>query len=356
MLKTTELERPIGSDARPATRVAATSGPDTVEIAVRGKKVRVPSVRVLGLTVVITGIWLKIASVFDEEAIPGEVIAAPESFLRELKAINCGADVFTFSQRLPDTEPKYPYPFETDNSAALSVTTYDQWFNKQIGTDVKQNIKKAAKRGVVVRVVPFDDEFVQGMVDIYNESPIRQGRRFWHYGKDHATVKAESAHCLDKSEFIGAYSGDEMIGFVKLLRVGVTNDLVLIVSKQSHFDKRVTNALIAKAVEVCADRGVRYLTYAKFAYGNKANSSLVEFKRRHGFERIDFPRYYVPLTLVGALAVRLRLYHGLTDVLPEKVLQLYLNARARFYKEVSSKTAQSRVSHPEPTTRGSGTE
>ena len=130
--------------------------------------------------------------------------------------------------------------------------------------DVKQNIKKAAKRGVVVRVAPFDDQFVRGIVDIYNESPIRQGRRFWHYGKDFATVKAETAHCLERSEFIGAYVGDEMIGFVKLLRVGVANDLVLIVSKQTHFDKRPTNALIAKAVEGCAERGVRYLTYAKF--------------------------------------------------------------------------------------------
>ena len=273
---------------------------------------------------------------FRRKSIPDEVVKDPESFLRELKAARSGADIFTFTQRLPDTQPKYSYPFELDNLAVVSVTTYEEWFNKRIGTDVKQNIKKASKRGVVVRVAPFDDQFVRGIVDIYNESPIRQGRRFWHYGKDFATVKAETAHCLERSEFIGAYVGDEMIGFVKLLRVGLTNDLVLIVSKQSHFDKKPTNALIAKAVEVCADRGVRYLTYAKFAYGNKANSSLVEFKRRHGFERIDFPRYYAPLTAIGRLAVRLKLYRGLTEMLPEKTLNALINARSWFYKHSSA--------------------
>ena len=243
-----------------------------------------------GRTVAITGKLLKIASVFDEEAIDGEVIKDPEAFRRDLGATGCGADIFTFSQRIPDTNRNHSYPFEMDNSAVVRVTTYEDWVNKRIGTDVKQNVKKSAKRGVVVRVAPFDDRFVQGIVDIYNESPVRQGRAFWHYGKDFATIKNETAHCLEKSEFIGAYCGEEMIGFVKLLRIGVANDLVLIVSKQSHFDKKPTNALIAKAVEVCAQKGVPYLTYAKFAYGNKATSSLVEFKRRHGFERVNYPR------------------------------------------------------------------
>jgi hypothetical protein len=340
MLKSTELDPPICSAPPAGSASVANSNPDAVEILIRGKKVRVPCVRVHDRTVSVSGRWLKIASVFDEEAIADEVVKDPESFLRVLKAARSGADIFTFSQRLPDTQPKYSYPLEMDNSAVVSVTTYDEWFNKRIGTDVKQNIKKASKRGVVVRIAPFDDELVRGIVDIYNESPIRQGRRFWHYGKDFATVKAETAHCLERSEFIGAYSGDELIGFVKLLRVGLTNDLVLIVSKQSHFDKKPTNALIAKAVEVCADRGVPYLTYAKFAYGNKANSSLVEFKRRHGFERVDFPRYYAPLTAVGRLAVRLKLYRGLTEMLPEQTLNALVNTRSWLYKHSSAMRAK----------------
>ncbi len=212
---------------------------------------------------------------------------------------------------------------------------------------MKQNVKKSAKRGVVVRVAPFDDRFVQGIVDIYNESPVRQGRAFWHYGKDFATIKNETAHCLEKSEFIGAYCGEEIHGFVKLLRIGVANDLVLIVSKQSHFDKKPTNALIAKAVEVCAQKGVPYLTYAKFAYGNKATSSLVEFKRRHGFERVNYPQY-VPLTLKGRIAVRLKLYRELKDVLPEKVLHVLGNMRAGLYRNFATLRRKPKMGGAQP--------
>jgi hypothetical protein len=334
MDKASQLEgRGSASVARDAPALASQRG--TVEMSIRGRKVKVSCVYVQGLPVAITGKWLKIATIFDEEAIDGEVIKDAEAFRRDLGATRCGADIFTFSQRIPDTDPKYSYPYEMDNSAVVRVTTYEEWL-KRVGTDVKQNVKKSAKRGVVVRVVPFDDRFVHGIVDIYNETPVRQGRAFWHYGKDFATIKNETSHCLQKSEFIGAYCGDEMIGFIKLLRVGMANDLVLIVSKQSHFDKKPTNALIAKAVEVCAAKGVPFLTYAKFAYGKKANSSLAEFKRRHGFEQVNFPRYYIPLTAKGRIAVRLKLYRDLRDVLPERILHLLWNTRASLYKGASA--------------------
>ena len=281
MVKITEAVNANPAATRQVDALAAYSpGKGTVEILVRGKKVKVPSVKVQGRTVVITGRWLRTASVFDEHAIEGEVIQDPETFLHELARMKCGADIFTFSQRIPETQLKYSYPHEWDNAAALPITTYEEWFGKRIGTDVKQNVRKAAKRGTLARSAQFDDALVQGIVDIYNETPIRQGRRFWHYGKDFKTVKAECAHGLEKSEFIGAYCGDEMIGFIKLLRVGVTNELVLLCSKQAHFDKKPMNALLAKAVEVCAQQGVPYLTYAKLRMATRRtvrwrNSSVV---------------------------------------------------------------------------------
>jgi hypothetical protein len=320
----------------------SSKGGKTVEVSVRGKRMKVPAVQVHGRTVAIKGKWLKVASIFDEATIDGEVIEDPESFLRSLRHERCGADIFTFPQRLPEVAPKYPYPFEWDNLAAVRITTYEEWFGKRIGTDVKQNIKKALKRGVVARCTPFDDRFVQGIVDIYNESRIRQGRVFWHYGKDFDTVKHETGHCLEKSQFIGAYCGDELVGFVKLLRAGATNDIVLIVCKQSHLDKKPMNALLAKAVELCAQKGIPYLTYAKLVYGNKVNSSLAEFKRRHGFEQINFPRYFVPLTLAGRLGVKLKFYREIQEMIPETILNPLLAARARLYNsDVSRSKVQS---------------
>jgi hypothetical protein len=90
-----------------------------------------------------------------------------------------------------------------------------------------------------------------------------------------------------------------------------------IVSMIQHRDKAPTNALIARAVRSCADRGISYLVYSNFAYGKKQRDSLSDFKERNGFLRIDVPRYYVPLTRLGAVAFRLRLHHRLADHVPE---------------------------------------
>src|SRR5438552_1655252 len=88
------------------------------------------------------------------------------------------------------------------------------------------------------------------------------------------------------------------------------------VRMSGHHDKRPANALIAKAVEICEAKGVRYLTYGNFHYGNKGIDRLLEFKIRNGFEAILMPRFYVPLTLKGALCMRLRLHRGLLGILP----------------------------------------
>ena len=42
--------------------------------------------------------------------------------------------------------------------------------------------------------------FSRGISNVYNETPIRQGRKFWHYGKSFDQVKAANATYLDRSE------------------------------------------------------------------------------------------------------------------------------------------------------------
>ena len=113
--------------------------------------------------------------------------------------------------------------------------------------------------------------------------------------------------------------------------------LIHIISMNEHYDKRPMNALIAKAAEVCEQKGISHLIYGKFIYGNKRQSSLVEFKRRNGFEQVNFPRYYIPLTLKGKIFVRLRLYRGFNGLIPEPILQPLLSFRAWYYKTISTK-------------------
>ena len=168
---------------------------------------------------------------------------------------------------------------------------------------------------MTVREVPFDGALVHGMQGVYSESPIRQGKPNVHYGKDFETVYRDEATFLDRSIFIGAFLGEELIGFAKLVtdQNRTLANLMNIVAMVKHRDKAPTNALIAQAVRICADRGIQYLLYQNFTYGRKKPDSLTNFKEVNGFQRIDVPRYYIPLTTVGWLALRLRLHHKLVQ-------------------------------------------
>jgi len=251
-----------------------------------------------------------------------EFLEDPEAVLDALPESGIRIDLFTFMQRLPHTLPKYGYPMEWDNVAAVPVSTFDHWWTRQISDKTRNMVRRAEKKGVVVGEVPFDDALVQGISAIYNESPIRQGKPFWHYGKEIETVRRESGTFLDRSVFIGAFHGNSLVGFAKLVSDEARGQagLMFILSMIQHRDKAPTNALIAQAVRSCAERGIPYLVYTKFSFGKKQRDSLSDFKQYNGFQRIELPRYYVPLTLAGRVALRLGLHHRLSDHIPEPVL------------------------------------
>ena len=186
---------------------------------------------------------------------------------------------------------------------------------------------------VVVREVPFDDALIRGIHGVYNESPIRQGRRFWHYGKSFETIRKMTATFLDRSVFIGAFFEGNLIGFVKLVSDEDRSQagLMQIISMLQHRDKAPNNAMIAQAVRSCADRGISYLWYANFSYGKKLHDSLADFKRHNGFQKVDLPRYYVPLTATGRMALRLGLHRGIADWIPEAMAARYRKIRSSWY-------------------------
>jgi hypothetical protein len=255
----------------------------------------------------------------------------PEPVVAGLKK---SVDIFTFMQKLPDTSPKYNYPMEWDNLAVLEVTTFDHWWTQTIGFKARNKAKQASKKGVIVRETPFDDSLAHGIWEIYNESPVRQGRRFPHYGKSLDQVRQMSSTFPDSSIFIGAYLDEKLIGFIKLTTDDTRTQagMMHIVSMIRHRDKAPTNALVAQAVRSCADRGISYLVYSNFAYGKKERSSLSDFKERNGFQRVNLPRYYVPLTSSGWTALRLGLHRKFIDRLPEPLLAKVRDVRYSWYK------------------------
>jgi hypothetical protein len=178
-------------------------------------------------------------------------------------------------------------------------------------------------------------------MEIYNETPFRQGRKFWHYGKDFATVKAENGTYAERSEFIGAYVGTELIGFLKMVYVGKVANIMQILSKVSHQDKKPMNALIAKAVEICGEKGMSHLLYRKYFYHKNRPDALTEFKRRNGFEQVLVPRYFVALTAKGRLALKLKLHHGLKEKIPEGVMGMLIDLRRKHTDYRSRKQAVS---------------
>jgi hypothetical protein len=223
---------------------------------------------------------------------------------------------------------------EWDNLAVLRVTTFEHWFEHQIRSDARNRARQARRKGVMVREVPFGDELLEGIRGIYNESPVRQGRRFAHYGMGREALRRYAGTFLDSSIFIGAFLGNTMIGFVKL----VTDEkrtyacAIHVLSMLQHRDKAPTNALVARAVQSCAERNIGYLVYERFSYGNKPPDGLTTFKTVNGFQRMNLPRYFVPLSRIGSLALRAGLHGRLAEHLPPSVATTLRELRRAYYE------------------------
>ncbi len=285
-------------------------------------------IKLCGRGVKIQGSIVRVARIDGEKFL---FLDDPAPIVDGLRKYGLRVDLFTFMPRLPATSQRYSYPMEMDNLAVLPISTFDHWWTEQIGFKARNKAKQAEKRGVTVREVPFDDTLVHGIWAVYNECPVRQGVPFQHYGMSIEAVRMYAGTFLDSSIFIGAFLDDKMVGFVKLTldETRTQAGLMHIVSMIQHKDKAPTNALIAQAVRSCADRGISYLVYSNYAYGKKQQSSLSDFKERNGFQRIDLPRYYVPLTRTGWAAFRLGLHQPLVNRLPESVA-----ARLREFRRV----------------------
>ncbi len=277
-----------------------------------GKKIRQHTIDINGQTFSISKGPLRFAALEEEWV---QDLKDPEIAIAGLAKCRPRPDIFTFCQRVPDAEPKYSYESVSESLAVLPISTYDHWWNKQVKGTTRNMIRKSQKAGVVVREAVFDEEFVRGMVEIFNETPMRQGRQFWHYGKDCATVQREFSRFLFREYMIGAYLGEELIGFVMLADAGRFGVLNQFISKLAHRDKATNNALIAKAVEVCQQRHLGYLIYTDWK-----DSSLVDFKRHSGFQEMKLPRYFVPLTFTGRLALLSGIHHGWKSMLPARLL------------------------------------
>lgn len=232
-----------------------------------------------------------------------------------------GTDVFTFIERKWCNSIRNPprlWLGTEDNIALLQVTTFDEWW-KNIGKKTRNMVRKAEKSGVKTEVVEPSEELAEGIWKIYNETPIRQEREFPHYGTQLQAVIngiGLSQNCI----YVGAYFQEKLAGFIQLVNGHDVALISQILSLQKHWDKAVNNALVAKAIEFCANKKIRWIMYGRM--GN--HPSLDKFKQSNGFSRFTVTRYYVPITKKGRIAVRMGLHREIKDVLPQPVKYLLI--------------------------------
>ena len=225
-----------------------------------------------------------------------------------------GVDIFTFVERnwcCPISNPPSEWLKAEDNTALLQITPYDEWLAK-VGKKTRNMIRKAEKSGLKVEVVKPSEQLAEGIWRIFNETPIRQGRAFSHYGVTLRDVKT-FVRSAQNSTFIGAFLEGELVGFVQLIHGSQIAVISEILSLQEHWDKAVNNALLAKTMEVCAANKVPWLMYGRM--GN--HPSLDSFKENNGFSERKLTRYYVPLTRKGRVATKLGLHKQAKDALPQ---------------------------------------
>lgn len=299
-------------------------------ISIKGKQRKLPVVHINPkVAVVIKGNILKSAEIYDESWLEFKNMPEPTTIINKLIESAVKPDLFTFTQKVHDKSARYPYHTEQDNLSVANFESYTDWFEKKINRSVRKHIRKSVAEGLRTERVAFTDEFVNGIVSIYNELPVRQGRKFWHYGKSFDEVKQDNSTYLDRSVFIGTYFNSELVGFLKFVADGNVATIMQILSKSSYASKRPTNALISKAVEECESSNIKYLVYGKHIYGKKDESSLITFKENNGFRMMEFPKYYIPLTVKGRIALKLGIHKGYANLIPGNIRKSLLSIRSK---------------------------
>ncbi len=227
-----------------------------------------------------------------------------------------GTDIFTLLERgwchiVPN--PSRSWVKEREIFALLEVASYDEWL-ASVGKKTRNMIRKAGKNGITTRIAEPDERLAEGIWKIYNETPIRQERGFPHYGESLRQVTTQ-LHSTQNCTYIGAYFQNELAGFIQLVHGENIEIISQILSLQKHWDKAINNALVAKAVAVCANKGSKWIMYGRM--GN--HPSLDDFKQSNGFVQFPLTRYYIPLTRKGKIAIKLGLHRDPKDSLPRAI-------------------------------------
>jgi hypothetical protein len=216
---------------------------------------------------------------------------------------------------------------EMETIGLLRTSPHESWF-RSLGKTTRGDIRRSERRGILVKDVQVDDRFLRDAQLIYNETPVRQGRRYTRYGVSIEDLRKDFLD-FESQEFLGAYDDTQLIGLFWMMpgdRVAQIRALIHLISKRN---KLPTSALIDAAVRKCSERGIQFLVYPT-TYG--LQPGLDSFRLRMKFFPFAVPRHYVPLTRRGSIAIRLHVHKPIQYVIPRNIA----GAISPIYNHISS--------------------
>lgn len=326
-------------------------------VSIKGQAQRRPTLEIQGRLWVAHGKWLRRAEIWDEQWCDqshdptGPLTIDPKSVAQVLVERPGFADLFSFEW--PPSQPLdlqgLHHAIRWTNRAVLPTLDPARWW-AELPQETRKNVRRAERRGVKIREVTWSADLARAIKRIYDESPLRQGRAFWHYGKSLEQVMQDNATYLDRATFLGAYIEDELVAFMKWVKVNDQGRIMQILALQAHQDKRPLISLIAHAVTVCHRQNLTGLIYGQMTYGAKAQSSMMEFKRRLGFSQEEVRNLVVAVTPKGRWALRWGWDQSWLERLPGPWIQGVLKLRAWWLARREAKRSDSKVrpSSPKP--------
>ena len=228
-----------------------------------------------------------------------------ERMIDEAKSM--GADILVFPDR-PWLGESLQFPrHDTLNIALLSFDSFDDWF-ASLPRSRRKQIRRSGEEGVEVRTV---DELsvseAQEVLDMFRESPFREGRYFVGYHSWSLRRVTEEFRTSDRLISSIAVYGGRIVGVSKYKfkgQVAVSSNQIssLAVRRKVH---GVANLLLAHQIKMLAGKGVKHLKYGKLGVGL---DSLDEFKTSNGFRPVIVHYNYVLLTSRARLFAKFGLY------------------------------------------------
>lgn len=266
-------------------------------------------------------------------------IEDPEEVIAEARRQRVPADILTFTEHLPDLTPRFNYRMEWDNLAVLPISTHEEWLRNQVHRNTRKAVRRAQRCGVVVQAHPFGRELAKKLVEIFNETSIRRGKPYPYFGRTAEQVEQDWKPDVERSDFLLATVDTEPVGFIKLLYHPAFARASGTIAKLSHRDKKPMNALLSRAVELCAERRIPHLIYGKFEYPGQTDFGLTEFKKHNGFDKVSVPRYYVPVSSWGRLALAMRLHCQVSTWIPARSRRAFKALRSKWIGYVAVRRA-----------------